>query len=91
MRARVHTAARAAAAALRACAYRTRAIVRVFRPFGGAEVARRGEELGEGIVRRGSEVGRCGVGDGCVCTCAESSMLLHGSEWMDVHEVGLFI
>jgi hypothetical protein len=81
MRARAHTSARAAA--LHACAYRTRAIVRVLRLFGGAEAASRGEELGEGIVRRGSEVGRCGVGEGCVCTCAESSMLLHGSEWID--------
>jgi hypothetical protein len=60
MRARVHTSARAAA--LRACAYRTRAIVRVLRLFGVAEAARRGKELGEGIVRRGSDGGavRCG-------------------------------
>jgi hypothetical protein len=88
MRARVPTSA--PAAALRACAYRTCAIVRVLRPFGGFEAARRGEELGEGVGRRGSDGGavRCGQR---LCVYVRRVLDATPPFGMDVHEVGLCI
>jgi hypothetical protein len=65
-------------------------IVRVLRLFGGAEASCRGEELGEGIVRRGSDGGavRCGRR---LCVYVRRVLDATARFGMDVHEVGLCI